>query len=119
MKIGQRNCLILKEIIHHSASVTGKDLEAKLHLSRKQLEYGIAKINEYLEEQRLPILERINNGRILIPDEVIEQLDVTRLELENQDVWLTKEERGDIIQLMLLTVPGTVAAAFYYQTKGQ
>ncbi len=75
MKIGQRNCLILKEIINHSASVTGKALEVKLHLSRKQLEYGITRINEYLEEQQLPILERVNNGRILIPNEVIEQLD--------------------------------------------
>ncbi|MDR1550959.1 MAG: BglG family transcription antiterminator [Hungatella sp.] len=103
MKIGQRNCLILKEIVNHSASVTGKDLEAKLNLSRKQLEYGIARINEYLEEQQLPILERVNNGRILIPNEVIEQLDFNRLEQENQDVWLSKEEREDIIQLMLLT----------------
>lgn len=103
MKIGQRNCLILKEIINHSASVTGKTLEAKLHLSRKQLEYGITRINEYLEEQQLPILERVNNGRILIPNEVIEQLDFTQLEQDNQDVWLTKEERGDIIQLMLFT----------------
>lgn len=103
MKIGQRNCLILKEIVNHSASVTGKDLEAKLHLSRKQLEYGITRINEYLEEQQLPILERVNNGRILIPNEVIEQLDFNRLEQENQDVWLSKEEREDIIQLMLLT----------------
>lgn len=103
MKIGQRNCLILKEIVNHRASVTGKDLETKLHLSRKQLEYGIARINEYLEDEQLPILERQSNGRILIPNKVIEQLDFSRLEQENRDIWLSKEERGRIIELMLLT----------------
>ncbi len=103
MKIGQRNCLILKEIVNHSASVTGKELETKLRLSRKQLEYGITRINEYLEEQQLPILERVNSGRILIPDKVIEQLDFNRLEQENQDVWLSREERENMIQLLLLT----------------
>ncbi len=103
MKIGQRNYMILKEIINNSMTVTGKELEAKLHLTRKQLEYGIAKINTYLEEQQLPILERISSGRIIVPDEVINQVNLRQLEWENQEVWFSKEERSNIIQLMLLT----------------
>ncbi|MGL5437454.1 MAG: BglG family transcription antiterminator [Lachnospiraceae bacterium] len=103
MKIGQRNCLIMKEIINNSASVTGKSLEAKLHLSRKQLEYGITRINEYLEEQQLPVLERLSSGRIIVHNEVLGQLDLIRLEQENRDIWLSREERCDMIQLMLLT----------------
>lgn len=103
MKIGQRNFLILKEIINNSTSVTGKGLETKLRLSRKQLEYGIAKINEYLEEQQMPVLGRLANGRIIVPEEAAKQLDLGQLEQENRDIWLSKEERFDIIQLMLLT----------------
>lgn len=103
MKIGQRNYLILKEIIRHSDDVTGKMLEAKFHLSRKQLEYGIARINDYLEEQQLPKLRRLSNGRIIIAEEAVGQLDLDWLEQENQEVWLSKEERCVIIGLMLLT----------------
>lgn len=103
MNIGQRNYLILKEIIDHPGDVTGKMLEAKFHLSRKQLEYGIARINDYLEEQQLPGLKRHSSGRIIIADVVVAQLDLDWMEKEHQEVWLSKEERCDMIVLMLLT----------------
>lgn len=75
MNIGRRNYLILKEIIEHPGDVTGKMLETKFRLSRKQVEYGIARINDYLEEQRLPGLKRHRNGRITIADEVAAPLE--------------------------------------------
>lgn len=103
MKIGQRNCLIFNEIITHRSTVTGKSLETGLHLTRKQVEYGINRINEYLEEQELPALKRLSNGRILVADEVVKQVDLEWLDMENQEIWLSKVERRQLIQLMLLT----------------
>ena len=37
MKIGKRYFLILKEIVENSDNITGKELESKFHLTRKQL----------------------------------------------------------------------------------
>lgn len=102
MKIGQRNYLILKEIITHRSTVTGKALETSFGLTRKQLEYGIAGINEYLENQQLPPLQRSKNGKIIVPEEVARQLDLEALNMEKQDAWLSIEERYDIALLMLL-----------------
>lgn len=102
MKISQRNYLILKEIITHRSTVTGKALEMSLGLTRKQLEYGIAGINEYLEKQQLPPLQRSKNGKITVPGEVVRQFNLESLNMEKQDAWLSMEERCDIIMLMLL-----------------
>jgi len=102
MKISQRNYLILKEIITHRSTVTGKALEISLGLTRKQLEYGITGINEYLGKQQLPPLQRSKNGRIIVPGEVARQLDLESLNMEKQEAWLSIGERCDIILLMLL-----------------
>lgn len=102
MRIGQRNYLILKEVVTNRNTVTGKSLEMGLSLTRKQLEYGINRINDYLAEQQLPVLIRTKSGRIIVPDELVEQLDLEVLNTERADAWLSKEERCHIIELMLL-----------------
>ena len=102
MKIGSRNFLMLQEVIENEAHITGKDLENKFHLSRKQVSYGIKKINEYMKECGYPEIIRLSNGRFNVPERVINELDLIKIEQENQEIWFSKEERMDIICLMLL-----------------
>ena len=54
--LDERGYTVLKTIVNNPA-ITGKEVEASLQLSRKQLSYTIEKINDYLpgtmERQRL------------------------------------------------------------------
>lgn len=103
MKIGKRYFLILKEIVENSDNITGKELESKFHLTRKQLSYGIGKINDYLESCGYAEITRASNGKINVPKEVVTEIDLAELERENQEICFSKEERIDILHLMLLT----------------
>lgn len=103
MKIRKRYFLILKEIIENSDDITGKELESKFHLSRKQLSYGIGKINEYLKDCGYPEITRASNGKVKVPAQIISGLNLAELEKENEEIIFSKEERIDILQLMLLT----------------
>lgn len=103
MKIGSRNFLILKEIIENKNHITGKVLEEKFKISRKQLSYGIEKINEYLRCCGYSEIKRFSNGEIHIAEDVVKGVDLFQLEQENQELWFSKQERIDIICIMLLT----------------
>ena len=103
MKIGNRYFLILKEIIEKKDSITGKELENKFHLTRKQLSYGLGKINSYLKSCGYPEITRAANGRIFVHQDVISRLNMDKLERENEEIIFSKEERIDILYLMLLT----------------
>ncbi|OUN25693.1 BglG family transcription antiterminator [Pseudoflavonifractor sp. An85] len=103
MEIGNRNFLILKDIIEHGDTITGKELEDKFHLSRKQLSYGLGKINQFLREHDYPEITRLANGKMNVPSQLEDVLDQDWFEGENQELWFSKEERVDIIRLMVLT----------------
>ena len=103
MKIGNRNLLILKDIIEHRETVTGKELENKYDLSRKQLGYSISKINQFLVEQDYPPITRLASGKMDVPDRLEDILKQDWLENEEQDLWFSRDERADIIRLMVLT----------------
>lgn len=102
MKVGQKNYLILKEIIENRDKVTGRSLEDKFHLSRKQLSYRLEKINQYLDEHGLPMLSRSASGRIEVPEQILGGLEFAEIELENQEVFFPKGERTDVIFLILM-----------------
>lgn len=103
MEIGNRNSLILKDIIEHRDTVTGKELESKFHLTRKQLSYGLGKINQYLREHAYPEITRLANGKMLVPDQLDDVLNQEWFENQNRELWFSKKERVDIIRLMVLT----------------
>lgn len=102
MEIGNRNLLILKDIIEHKDTITGKELENKFHLSRKQLSYGLGKINQFLSEHNYPEITRLTNGKMSVPNQLEDVLDQDWFEDEKQELWFSKEERVDIIRLMVL-----------------
>ena len=53
MYLDSRSYMIFQEIVDNS-SATGKGLEEKFHLTRKQLSYSFDKINDYLRENGHP-----------------------------------------------------------------
>ena len=53
MYLDERGYLVLKTIVNNP-SITGKEVEQSLDLSRKQVSYTMDKINQYLADNGLP-----------------------------------------------------------------
>ena len=64
MYLDERGYTVLKTIVNNPA-ITGKEVEASLQLSRKQLSYAIEKINDYLQDNGTPKIENIRQKRSL------------------------------------------------------
>ena len=54
--LDERAYTVLKTIVNNP-SITGKEVEMSLQLSRKQLSYTIEKINDYLQDNGTPKIE--------------------------------------------------------------
>ena len=61
MYLDERGYLVLKTIVNNP-SITGKEVEQSLDLSRKQVSYTMDKINQYLADNGLPKIERLRTG---------------------------------------------------------
>ena len=61
MYLDERGYTVLKTIVNNPA-ITGKEVEASLQLSRKQLSYAIEKINDYLQDNGMPKIELLLNN---------------------------------------------------------
>ena len=83
MYLDERGYTVLKTIVNNPA-ITGKEVEASLQLSRKQLSYAIEKINDYLQDNGMPKIERLRTGKFIIPVAVIEQYQTESLEMEQR-----------------------------------
>ena len=64
MYLDERGYTVLKTIVNNPA-ITGKEVEASLQLSRKQLSYAIEKINDYLQDNGMPKIERLRTGKFI------------------------------------------------------
>ena len=69
MYLDSRSYMIFQEIVDNS-SATGKGLEEKFHLTRKQLSYSFDKINDYLRENGHPEIKRLKTGYFMVPGPV-------------------------------------------------
>src|SRR5699024_1233755 len=65
MQLDDRSSRILEELISNP-SVTSKDMEKKFELTRRQLGYSFDKVNSWLLEQNLPVIERTRQGHFII-----------------------------------------------------
>ena len=72
MYLDSRSYMIFQEIVDNS-SATGKGLEEKFHLTRKQLSYSFDKINDYLRDNGHPEIKRLKTGYFMVPGPVAEQ----------------------------------------------
>lgn len=102
MYLDQRCWTIIKQIVDFP-SITGKELEKQLGLSRKQLGYSIEKINDYLTDNDFPRIERLRTGKFRIPSLVIIEFksETTRESLSLEYIYSDKE-RIYLLLLMLL-----------------
>lgn len=103
MYLDERGYTVLKTIVNNPA-ITGKEVEASLQLSRKQLSYTIEKINDYLQDNGMPKIERLRTGKFIIPVAVIEQYQTEEITGDGTTYIYTDKERGLLIFLMLLCV---------------
>ncbi len=99
--LDERAYTVLKTIVYNP-SITGKEVEMSLQLSRKQLSYTIEKINDYLQDNGTPKIERLRTGKFIIPVAVIEQYQTEEIAGDGKTYIYTDKERGLLIFLMLL-----------------
>lgn len=101
MELDSRSYVIFQEIIENS-SITGKLLEEKFNLTRKQLSYSFIKINDYLKDNGHPEIKRLRTGYVQIPGSVIEQYSTKGTRAEKLTFTYSDEERAYWIELRLL-----------------
>ena len=70
MNLEDRNNQILMELINNP-QVTSKVLYERFGLSRSQLNYALKKINDFLEDGKLPQIKRTKKGHFLVPNVVV------------------------------------------------
>jgi len=99
--LDQRSWQILKAIADNPA-VTGKDLEQQMEASRKQIGYSIDKINEYLQENGMPRLERLRTGKFQVPAVVIREFRSEEPDTKEMVYIYSDRERLYLILLILL-----------------
>lgn len=100
--INQRNYLILKYILDKYPNVTGRELEKKFGLSRKQLGYGIQKINDFLTLNGFLPVKRRADGGFLVAMEVREAFLEEAATVSGPAYIFSDKERVQVILLMLL-----------------
>lgn len=96
----EKYLVIITEILANP-SITRKELEKKLGLSKDQIKYAINKINDYLEENKLPPIARTKSGCFIIDGSLSMVVDEEHINLDNADMFFSEEERIIIILLLL------------------
>lgn len=101
-QIDHRSIRILQEIIANP-QIRMTDLEHRLQLSRKQVQYGIHKINNWLQEHRFPLLQYHRSTGFEVTPEMRDALfSIQKMYRPDQYV-LNEEERARVILLLLLS----------------
>lgn len=103
MYLDERGYTVLKTIVNNP-SITGKEVEASLQLTRKQLSYAIEKINDYLQGNGMPKIERLRTGKFIVPVSVLEQYQTEDIEGFDTTYVYSDKDRGFLIYLMLLCI---------------
>ncbi|WP_410513740.1 BglG family transcription antiterminator [Paenibacillus sp. BR2-3] len=102
MELDARSSQLLQELLTNPG-IKNKDLELKYSLSRRQIEYSLGKINDWLEARYLPQIKRTKTGLFLINKALLTALSVDQEQSANNAYILSEEERTNLIILMLLS----------------
>lgn len=103
MYLDERGYAVLTTIVNNP-SITGKEVESSLQLSRKQLSYTIDKINDYLQDNGLPRIERLRTGKFIVPAAVLEQYQTEDIGRSGTTYIYSDKDRGFLVYLMLLCI---------------
>lgn len=99
MYLDERSKKLLIEVIKNP-NVTSKDLQKDHHLSRRQVDYSFKKVNEWLEEQGKPAVEK-NNGRYIVSKTIAQLFDI---ETENNVQFYIPSQTERVYLLILYII---------------
>lgn len=108
MHLDNRCNTLLKQILL-TPTMKSSELEKKFNLTRRQVAYSLQKINDWLQFNGLPIIERTRSGHFVIDPYVYEKFPDYRDTTSMQTYVPSKEERANLIILILLTRQEEVA----------
>ncbi|CAH0303189.1 Transcriptional regulator ManR [Peribacillus simplex] len=100
MRLDERSNILLHEL-SINPGIKNKDLQEKYSLSRRQIDHGIGKINEWLEVNSLPIIERTKQGFFII-NPIIKTIFHEAKDVISKHI-PTEKERTELIILLLLS----------------
>ncbi|MCT2196140.1 BglG family transcription antiterminator [Paenibacillus sp. p3-SID1389] len=102
MELDARSSQLLRELLTNPG-IKNKDLEHKYSLSRRQVEYSLSKINDWLKANYLPEIKRSRTGQFLIGKALFTALSMDRERNTKGNYNLSAEERANLIILMMLS----------------
>ena len=89
-------------MIVNDPSVSGKELQQTLGLSRKQISYSLGKINDYLKKNGFEEIKWLKTGRFLVSLAVIREYQSEDSKTAEYTYVLSDEERYSWLTLRLL-----------------
>lgn len=105
MLLDKRSYSLIKTLVQHpNYRIT--DLENEFDLTRRQINYSINKINNWLESNHLPSIERSKNGSFSLDQKLIQyfsNLSNQNQKLIEEDYIPTEKERAILLVLYLLS----------------
>ncbi|MBN2908829.1 BglG family transcription antiterminator [Polycladomyces sp. WAk] len=101
MQLDQRSLRLLQEIIS-SPDVRFGDLQRKLTLSRRQIQYDLEKINDWLSEKNLPLIEYDRRHGFVIEKSLLHTVEELGSFQSEEMYVLSDEERVRFVLLLLL-----------------
>ena len=101
MQLDSRSRLLFDELMGNP-SITGKGLEKKYDLTRRQLGYSFDKINDWLKAKNLPIIERTRQGHFIIERSIISAKGKEKIVDSTNMAIISERQRVYMIILMLL-----------------
>lgn len=102
MQLDDRSSELLREVVTNPG-IRNKDLEKKYGLSRRQIGYSFEKINDWLESNNLPTIERTRQGAFVISSILLTLLQDEK-EQDSTNKYIPSEpERAELIILLMLS----------------
>ena len=89
--------------LYNEKDTTFKDVSKVLDIKERLIRYDIEKINDFLEMQKLPMIQKLPKGRLLFPD----TLSLNDFEQGDEFIY-TQDNRISLILLLLLLDPQQV-----------
>ncbi|MFP3123854.1 BglG family transcription antiterminator [Ectobacillus funiculus] len=102
MQLDDRSNCLLQEVITNPG-IKNKDLEEKYGLSRRQIGYSFDKINDWLEINNLPRIERTRQGLFIVNPILFTSLHAEKEKAFTNQYLPSDIERAEMIVLLLLS----------------
>ncbi|WP_255222716.1 BglG family transcription antiterminator [Shouchella clausii] len=118
LTLNGRSQQILNEIASNRR-VTSATIAKKYGLTRRQISYAIEKINEWLQREHIPEIERTRQGHFIVDQSVFSKITGKQdYQLPDGQGFLTEEQRVHFILLMLLAKKEELSLLHFHSQLG-